>query len=110
MDQSGQAEYIQEGIQWDDDDDQDAQDDQIVVRNRRMRQQSGERRGEMKDMDDDKDVEGQDRREDNGEEDIVESEQDSQIPQEQQTIVIDVSVSCFSYLRRIPDSITEPPE
>jgi len=36
---SGQAEDIVEGIQWDD---QDDLDDHIVVRNRRRRQQSGE--------------------------------------------------------------------
>jgi len=38
-DHSGQAEDIVGGIQWDDKDDKD---DHIVVRNRRMRQQSGE--------------------------------------------------------------------
>jgi len=82
-------------MQWDD---QDAQDDHIVVRNRRMRQQSGERWDEMEDMDDNKDDDGADGEEDDSEEDVAEGEPESEMPQVRQTIVIDVSLLCFSYL------------
>jgi len=94
-DHSGQAEDIVGGIQWDDKDDKD---DHIVVRNRRMRQQSGERSDEMEDMDYDADDEGADGEEEDSEEDVAEGEPESQMPQEWQTIVIDVSLLCFSYL------------
>jgi len=99
-DHSGQAEDIVGGIQWDDENDEN---DHIVVRNRRMRQQSGEGWDEMEDMDDDEDDEGaegekDDGEEDDSEEDVAEGERESQIPQERQTIVIDVSLLCFSYL------------
>jgi len=88
------------GIQWDDEDDEN---DHILVRNRCMRQQSGEGWDEMEDMDDDEDDEGaegekDDSEEDDSEEDVAEGERESQIPQERQTIVIDVSLLCFSYL------------
>jgi len=59
-----------------------------------MRHQSGERGDEMEDMDD----EGADGEEDDSEEDVAEGERESQMPQERQTIVIDVSLLCFSYL------------
>jgi len=94
-DHSGQAEDIVEGMPWDD---QDDQDDHSVVRNRRMRQQSGERRDEIEDIDDNKDHDGADGEEDDSKEDVAEGEWESQMPQEQQTIVIDVSLLCFSYL------------
>jgi len=94
-DHSGQAEDIVGGIQWDH---EDHEDDHIVVRNRRMRQQSEERWDEMEDMDDDEDDEGADGEEDDGEEDVAEGERESQMPQERQTIVIDISLLCFSYL------------
>jgi len=94
-DHSGQAEDIVGGIQWDDEDDED---DHIVVRNRHMRQQWGDRWDEMEDMDDDEDDEGADTGEDDSEEDVAEGERESQMPQEWQTIVIDVSLLCFSYL------------
>jgi len=61
-DHSGQAEDIVGGIQWHDKDDKDDKDDHIVVRNRRMRQQSGERWDEMEDMDDEEDDERADER------------------------------------------------
>jgi len=69
-----------------------------VVRNRRMRQQSGEHWDEMEDMDDDEDDEGAEGEEDDSEEDVAEGERESQMPQERQTIVIDVSLLCFRYL------------
>jgi len=94
-DHSGQAEDRVWGIQWDDKDDKD---DHIVVRNRRIRQQSGERWDEMDDMDDDEDDKGADGDEDDSEEDVAEGERESQMPQERQTIVITVSLLCFSYL------------
>jgi len=94
-DHSGQAEDILGGIQWDEEDDED---DHIVVRNRRMRQQSGECWDEMEDMDYDEDDKGADGEEDDSEEDVTEGERESQMPQERQTIVIDVSLVCFSYL------------
>jgi len=72
------------GIEWDD------QDDHIMVSNTRMRQQAGERWDEMEDMDDDE--------EDDSDEDVAEGERESQMPQKRQTIVIDVSLLCFSYL------------
>jgi len=97
-DHSGQAEDIVGGIQWDDKDDKDDKDDHIVVRNRRMRPQSGERWDEMEDMDDDEDDEGADGEEEDSEEDVAEGKRESQMPQERQTIVIDVSLLCFSYL------------
>ena len=83
------------GIQWDDEDDEDAY---IVVRNRRMRQQSGERWDEMEDMDDDEDDKGADGEADDSEKHVAEGERESQMPLERQTIVIDVSLLCFSYL------------
>jgi len=52
----------------------------------------------MEDMDDDEDDEGADGEEDDSEEDVVEGEGESQMHQERQTIVIDVSLLCFSYL------------
>jgi len=94
-DHSGQAEDIVGGIQWDDEDDED---DHIVVRNRLMRQQSGERWDEIEDMDDDEDDEGAEGEEDDTEEDVAEGKRESQMPQEWQTIVVDVSLLCFSYL------------
>jgi len=94
-DHSGQAEDIVGGIQWDDEDDED---DHIVVKNRRMRQQAGERWDEMEDMADDEDDEGAEGEEDNSEDDVAEGDQESQMPQERQTIVIDVSSLCFGYL------------
>ena len=94
-DHSAQAEDIVGGIQWDDKDDKD---DHIVVRSRRMRQESGERWDEMEDMDYDKDDEGADGEEDDSEEDVAKGKRDSQMPQERQTIVIDVCLLCFSYL------------
>jgi len=97
---SGEAEDIVGGMQWEDGDDKDDQDDHIVVRNRRMRQQSGERWDEMEDMDDDEDDEGADGEEDDSKEDVVEGARESQMPQERQTIVIDVSLLCFSYLEQ----------
>jgi len=97
-DHSGQAEDIVGGIQWEDKDDKDDKDDHIVVRNRHMRQQSGERWDEMEDMDDDEDDEGADGEEDDSKEDVAEGARESQMPQERQTIVIDVSLLCFSYL------------
>jgi len=93
-DHAGQAADIVGGIQWDDEDDEG---DHIVVRNRRMRWQSGERWDEMEDMDDDEDDEGADSEEDDSEEDVAEGEPESQMPQERQTIVIDVRLLCFSY-------------
>jgi len=36
--------------------------------------------------------------EDDSEEDVAEGERESQMPQERQTIVIDVSLLCFSYV------------
>jgi len=69
-----------------------------VVRNSRMRQQLGERYDEMEDMDHDEDDEGAHGEEDDSEEDVAEGEQESQMPQERQTIVIDVGLLCFSYL------------
>ena len=56
-----------------------------------MRQQSGERWDEMEDMDDDEDDEGADGEEEDSEEDVAEGERESQMPQERQTIVIDIS-------------------
>jgi len=100
-DHSGQAENIVGGIQWDNEDDENDENDEndhIVVRNRRMRQQSGKRWDEMEDMDDDEDDEGADGQEDDSEEDVAEGERESQMPQERQTIVIDVSLLCFSSL------------
>jgi len=103
-DHSGQAEDIVGGIQWDDEDDENDEndendeDDHIVVRNRRMRQQLGELWDEMEDMNDDKDDKGADGEEDDSEQDVAEGERESQMPQEWQTIVIDVSLLCFSYL------------
>jgi len=97
-DHSGQAEDIVGGIQWDDEDDEDDEDNHIVVRNRHMRQQSGERWDELEDIDDEEDDEGADGEEDDSEEDVAEGERESQMPQERQTIVIDVSLLCFSYL------------
>jgi len=52
----------------------------------------------MEDMDDDEDDEGVDGEEDNSEEDVAEGERESQMPQDRQTIVIDVSLLCFGYL------------
>jgi len=52
----------------------------------------------MEDINNDEDDKGEDGGEDEGEEDIAESERESQMPQEEQTIVIDVSVLCFSNL------------
>jgi len=104
---SGQAENIVGGIQWDDkddklnkddQDDEDDEDDHIVVRNRRMRQPVEEGWDQMEDMDDDEDNEGADGEEDDSDEDMAEGERESQMPQERQTIVIDLSLLCFSYL------------
>ena len=53
-DHSGQAEDIVGGYFWDYEDDED---DHILVRNRRMSQQSGEPSDEMEDIDDDEDDE-----------------------------------------------------
>jgi len=82
-----------------------------VVRNTSMRQQSGEHWDQMEDMDYDEDDvgaegeehnsedhEGADGEEDDSEDDVAEGELDSQMPQERQTIVIDISLLCFSYL------------
>jgi len=49
-------------------------------------------------MDDDEDDEGAEGEEDDSEEDLAEGKRDSQMPQERQTIVIDVGLLCFSYL------------
>jgi len=92
---SRQVEDIVGGIQLDDVNDAD---DHIVVRNRRIRQQSGERWDEIEDMDNDEDDEGAHSEEDDSAEDVVERECELQMPQERQTIVIDVSLLCFSYL------------
>jgi len=92
---SGQAEDIVGGIQWDDEDDEN---DHIVVRNRRMRQQSGEHWDEMEDMDDDEDDRGADGEEHDSEEDVAEGEKESPMPPAWQTIVIDVGLLCLSYL------------
>ena len=94
-DHSEQAEDIVGGIEWGD---QYDQDDHIVVRNRRMRQQSGERWEEMEEMDDDEDDKGADCEEDDSEEDVAEGERQSQMPPEHQIIVIDVSLLYYSYL------------
>ena len=66
----------------------------------------------MEDMQDDKDDEREEGKEDNsqeangkedngkeddGKEDMAQSQGESWMPQEQQTIVIDVSLLCFSY-------------
>ena len=51
----------------------------------------------MEDMDDDDEGDGDDEGED-GEADVVEDERESQMPEERQTIVIDVSLSHFSCL------------
>ena len=51
----------------------------------------------MEDMDDDEDNEGADGEEDDSEGDVTEGERESHMPQERQTIVIDVSLLCFSY-------------
>ena len=77
-------------------DDGDGEDDVIVVRNRCMRQQSGERWNEMEDIDNhdnDDDEEGKDH-----EEDVAEHELESQMPPELPIIVIDISLSRFSCL------------
>jgi len=123
-DHSRQAEDIVGGIQWDDEDDEDDEYDHIVVRNRRMRQHSGERWDEMEDMDDDEDDKGADGAEDDSEadegadgqeddseddegadgqevdseEDVAKGGRESQMTQERHTIVIDISLLCFSYL------------
>jgi len=94
-DHAGQAEDIVGGIQWDD---EGEEYDQIVVRTRRMRQQSGQRWDEMKDMDEDEDDEGSDGKEDDSEQDVAAGERESEMPQERQTIVIDISLLSFSYL------------
>jgi len=94
-DHSGQAEDVVGGIQWDDEDDED---NHIVLRNRRMGQKSGERWDQMEDMDNDEDDEGADGEDDDSKENVVEGERESQMPPERQTIVIDVSLLCFSYL------------
>ena len=110
---SGQADDRVGGIPSDH---EDKEDDHIVVRNRRMRQQSGERWDEMEDMDHDEHDEGVDVEEDDGEEDdseddgeeddseddVAEDKWESQMPQERETIVIDVSLLCFSYLEEYP--------
>jgi len=88
-------------------DNEDKEDNHIVVRNRRMRQQSGERWDEMEDMDHDEDDEGVDVEEDDGEEDdseddVAADKSESQMPQERKTIVIDVSLLCFSYFEEYP--------
>jgi len=88
-------------------DNEDKEDNHIVVRNRRMRQQSGERWDEMEDMDHDEDDEGVDVEEDDGEEDdseddVAADKSESQMPQERETIVIDVSLLCFSYFEEYP--------
>jgi len=57
-DHSGQAEDIVGGIELEDKDDKYDKDDHIVVRNRCMRQQSGERWDEKEDMENDEDDEG----------------------------------------------------
>ena len=79
-DHSGQAENIVGGIQWDD---EDNEDDHIVVRNRGMRQQLGERWDEMEDMKDYEDDEGADGEEDDSKEDVsvAEGEWESQMTQ-----------------------------
>jgi len=82
-------------MQWDDADDADHH---IVVRNRPMRQQSRERGDQREDKDNDENDEGLDGEEDDSEEDVAEGERESQMLQERQTIVIDVSLLCFSYL------------
>jgi len=97
-DHSGHADDIVGGIQLDDEDEEDDEDDHIVVRNRRMRQQSGEGWDEMEDMDDEEDDEGAGGEEDNSEEAVAEGDRKSQMPQERQTILMDVSLLCFSYL------------
>jgi len=53
---------------------------------------------EIEDMDDDEDDNGADGEEDNSLENLAEGEWESQMPQERQTIVIDVSLLSFSYL------------
>jgi len=65
-----------------------------------MRQQSGEGWDEREDMDDNKDNKGGDGEEDERVEDVVEGEQQSPMPRDRQTIVIDVGLLCFSYLER----------
>ena len=97
-DHSGETEDIVGGIQWEDKDDKYDKYNHIVMRNRRMRQQLGERGDEMEDMDYDEDDEGVDGEEDDSEEDVAEGQRESQMPQKRQTIVIDVSLLCFSYL------------
>jgi len=94
-DHSGKAEDIVGGIQWDDEEDED---DHIVVRNKRIRQQSGERWDEMENIENDEDDEVADGEEDDSEEDVAEGEPKSQMPQERPTIAIDVSLLCFGYL------------
>jgi len=91
-DHSGQAEDIVGGTQWDDNDDKQDKDAHIVVRNRRMREQSAEHGDEMEDMDNDEANQGEDGEEDEGEKDMAESERESQMPQERETIVIDVGL------------------
>jgi len=53
----------------------------------------------MQDMDNDEDDDREDDGEDNGEDDLTESERSSLMPQQWRTIVIDISVLYFSYLK-----------
>jgi len=94
-DHSGQVEDKVVSIQLDDEDDED---DHIVVGNRRIKQHSGERWDEIADMAHDEDDERADGEEDDSEEDVAERERESQMPQERQTIVLDVSLLCCSYI------------
>ena len=63
-----------------------------------MRQQSGVCWDEIEDMDNER----AHSKEDDSEEDVMEGERESQMPQERQTIVIDVSLLCFSYIEEYP--------
>jgi len=82
-------------VQWNDDDDEY---NHIVVRNWHMTQQSGERWDEMEDMDEDVDDEGAGGEENDREADVLEGQGESAMPQDRQTIVINLSLLCFSYL------------
>jgi len=54
----------------------------------------------MEDIKNDENNQQEDGAEAKGEEDVAESEQESQMLQEWETMVIDISVSCFSYLEQ----------
>jgi len=63
-----------------------------------MTQQSGERCDEMEDMDEDEDDEGAGGEENDRQADVLEGQGESAMPQDRPTIVINLSLLCFSYL------------